>query len=129
MRRSEITSLEWKNLNLNKKTILIPVTKNGEAREVPLSEIALTQILQMNRTQERIFNITSHAITIAFGRACKRAGVNGLPFHALRHEAISRFFEGGFSLAEVALISGHKTWSMLRRYTHLKAEDLAKKMG
>jgi integrase len=128
MRRSEITSLEWKNLNLNKKTILIPVTKNGEAREVPLSEIALTQILQMNRTQARIFNITSHAITIAFGRACKRSGINDLPFHSLRHEAISRFFEKGFSIAEVALISGHKTWSMLRRYTHLKAEDLAKKM-
>ena len=128
MRRSEITSLEWKNLNLDKKTILIPVTKNGEAREVPLSEIALTQILKMNRTQERIFNITSHAITIAFGRACKRSGINDLPFHTLRHEGITRFFERGFTIAEVALISGHKTWSMLRRYTHLKAEDLAKKM-
>jgi len=128
MRRSEIASLEWKHLNLNKKTILIPVTKNGEAREVPLSEIALTQILQMNNAQTRIFNITPHAITIAFGRACKRAGIHGLPFHTLRHEAISRFFERGFSIAEVALISGHKTWSMLRRYTHLKAEDLVKKM-
>jgi len=128
MRRSEIASLEWKHLNLDKKTILIPVTKNGETREVPLSDLALKQILQMDNTQSRIFNITPHAITIAFGRACKRAGVNGLPFHALRHEAISRFFEKGFSIAEVALISGHKTWSMLRRYTHLKAEDLVKKM-
>ena len=128
MRRSEITSLEWKHLNLDKKTILIPVTKNGEAREVPLSELALNQILQMNNAQTRIFNITPHAITIAFGRACKRAGINGLPFHTLRHEAISRFFEKGFSIAEVSLISGHKTWSMLRRYTHLKAEDLAKKL-
>jgi len=128
MRRSEIASLEWKHLNLDKKTILIPVTKNGEVREVPLSEIALNQILQMKNSQERIFTITPHAITTAFMRATKRAGVGDLPFHTLRHEAISRFFERGFSIAEVALISGHKTWSMLRRYTHLKAEDLVKKM-
>ena len=129
MRRSEISSLEWKYLNLNKKTILIPVTKNGESREVPLSEAALNQILQLPKYHQRIFNITPHAITIAFRRSCKRSGINDLNFHALRHEAVSRLFERGFSLAEVALISGHKSWSMLRRYTHLKAEDLAKKMG
>jgi hypothetical protein len=128
MRRSEITSLEWKHLNLNKKTILIPVTKNGETREVPLSEIALSQILQMNQSNTKIFKITSHAITVAFSRACKRAGINKLPFHTLRHEAISRFFEKGFSIAEVSLISGHKTWAMLRRYTHLRAEDLVRKL-
>jgi integrase len=57
MRRSEIASLEWKHLNLNKKTILIPVTKNGEAREVPLSEIALTQILQMNNALKQEYLI------------------------------------------------------------------------
>jgi integrase len=128
MRRSEIASLEWRHLNPDKKTILIPVTKNGETREVPLSDLALKQILQIHKSQERIFVITPHAITTAFMRATKRAGINNLPFHTLRHEAISRFFEKGFSIAEVALISGHKTWSMLRRYTHLKAEDLAKKM-
>jgi integrase len=128
MRRSEITSLEWKHLNLNKKTILIPLTKNGESREVPLSENALRQILKMNRANERVFPITSHAITIAFRRACARAGVKDLRFHDLRHEAISRFFEKGLSLAEVSVISGHKTWSMLRRYTHLKAEDLVCKL-
>ena len=104
------------------------MTKNGETREVPLSDTALNQILQMDKSQERIFTSTPHAITTAFMRATKRAGISGLSFHILRHEAISRFFERGFSLAEVALISGHKTWSMLRRYTHLKAEDLVKKM-
>ena len=129
MRRSEITSLEWKFLSINKKTVLIPMTKNGEEREVPLSEFALNQILKMDHSQERIFPISAHAITVAFRRACGRSGIRDLRFHDLRHEAISRFFEKGFSLAEVALISGHKTWSMLRRYTHLKAEDLVKKLA
>lgn len=128
MRRSEICSLKWKYLNINKKTILIPLTKNGEEREVPLSEIALSQILKMDRVCESIFPISAHAITVAFRRACGRSGIKDLRFHDLRHEAISRLFEKGLSLAEVALISGHKTWSMLRRYTHLKAEDLVHKL-
>jgi integrase len=128
MRRSEIANLEWKHLNLDKKIILIPMTKNGEKREVPLSEVALNQILKIDHSQERIFPISAHAITVAFRRACARSGIKDLRFHDLRHEAISRLFEKRFSLAEVALISGHKTWSMLRRYTHLKAEDLVNKL-
>jgi integrase len=129
MRRSEISSLEWKYLDLEKKTIVIPLTKNGEVREVPLSEVAINQFLKMDRVSERIFPISAHAITVAFRRACRRSEIKDLRFHDLRHEAISRLFEKGLSLAEVAVISGHKTWSMLRRYTHLKAEDLVRKLA
>jgi len=53
------------------------------------------------------------------------ADITGLRFHDLRHEAISRFFEMGLSLPEVALISGHKDPRMLFRYTHLKVESVA----
>jgi hypothetical protein len=129
MRRSEIASLEWKHLDLENRTILLPETKNGDARKVPLSNLAINQIMLMkNNHPTKIFNITAHAITIAFRRTCKRSGIEELPFHTLRHEAVSRFFEKGFSLAEVAAISGHKTWSMLKRYTHLKAENLVSKL-
>ena len=58
----------------------------------------------------------------------KRTEINDLHFHDLRHEAISRFFEKGLSVPEVALISGHKTPVMLFRYTHLKAEKVVKKL-
>jgi integrase len=51
-----------------------------------------------------------------------------LTFHDLRHEATSRFFEKGFNPMEVSTITGHKTLQMLKRYTHLKAEDLAERM-
>jgi integrase len=50
-------------------------------------------------------------------------------FHDLRHEATTRFFEQRLELMEVASITGHKTLTMLRRYTHLRAEDLAKKLA
>lgn len=129
MRRTEIASIEWENINLVKRTLLIPFTKNGEAREIPLSTVALNLLKSLQHEGNgKVFNITAHAITIAFGRACKRANINNLHFHDLRHEAISRLFEKGLSLAEVATISGHKTWTMLRRYTHLSAENIAKKL-
>ena len=67
----------------------------------------------------------------AFERACEphRANISGLRFHDLRHEATSRLFEKGLNVMEVAAITGHKTLDMLKRYTHLRAEDLAKKLG
>ena len=57
-----------------------------------------------------------------------RADLGDLRFHDLRHEAISRFFEMGLSMPEVALISGHKDPRMLFRYTHMKAENVLAKL-
>ena len=129
MRRSEIASLEWKHISLAKRTLLIPITKNGEAREVPLSPIVLQLLSSLEHEGDsKVFDITAHAISIAFGRACKRAKLVNLHFHDLRHEAITRLFERGLTLPEVATISGHKTWTMLRRYTHLSAESIALKL-
>jgi len=68
--------------------------------------------------------MTPNALRLAWGRTTKRAGIEDLHFHDLRHEAISRFFEAGLSIPEVALISGHQDYRMLARYTHLRAEDL-----
>ena len=64
----------------------------------------------------------------AWRRALKRAKINGLRFHDLRHEAVSRMVEAGLGDQEVAAISGHKSMQMLRRYTHLRAEDLVDRM-
>jgi len=60
-----------------------------------------------------------------------KLAMNGkdIRFHDLRHEATSRFFEKGLNVMEVATITGHKDLRMLQRYTHLRAEDLAKKLG
>ncbi len=68
------------------------------------------------------------AVRQAWDRLCRRAAIEDLHFHDLRHEAISRFFERGLSVPEVALISGHRDYRMLFRYTHLRAEDVAKKL-
>jgi integrase len=59
----------------------------------------------------------------------KRTGIKNLRLHDLRHEATTRFFELGLNIMEVSAITGHKDLQMLKRYTHLKAEDLALKLG
>jgi integrase len=79
------------------------------------------------RADGKVFGLEPDSISQAFDRACKRAEIQNLHFHDLRHEAASRFFEIGFGIMEVASITGHKDLKMLRRYTHLRAEDLAKK--
>ena len=129
MRRGEIAGMTWEMLDLKKRTVTLPETKNGEKRIVPLSTEAIRILSGIPRRLDgSVWGITEDPITRAFVRACQRAKVDGLTFHDLRHEATSRLFEKGFNPMEVAAITGHKTLQMLKRYTHLKAEDLAKRM-
>jgi len=129
MRRGEITALMWDNVDIGRCTAYLPETKNGTARTVPLSLKAVTVLKALPRaTSGRVFPIEGNGLSHAFTDACRRAGIEGLHFHDLRHEATSRLFEDGFAIQEVAAITGHQTLQMLKRYTHLRAEDLAKKM-
>lgn len=61
-------------------------------------------------------------------QALRAARISGLRFHDLRHEAVSRLVEAGLNDQEVAAISGHKSMQMLKRYTHLRAEDLVARL-
>jgi integrase len=148
MRLSELTGARWEHLDLAQRTLHLPDTKNGDSRTVPLSTAALTTLLKLRNSfaepnSGRVFDITPHAATVAFRRAVKRARkaylesrgdrqdeglFSNLRFHDLRHEAVSRLFERGLNVVEVSSISGHKTLQMLKRYTHLRAADLAKKL-
>jgi integrase len=129
MRREEITNMEWKDINIKARTLHIPKTKTDTPRTIPLSGKAIEVLSGIpRRIDGKVFDIQPHSITQAFDRACTRAGIEDLRFHDLRHEATSRFFEKGFNLMEVSSITGHKDLRMLKRYTHLKAEDLAARM-
>jgi integrase len=134
MRRGEVLALTWQNVDMTARVAVLPMTKNGDARRVPLSSAAL-KVLEEARSEPIqsikgvVFDIHPVAMDKAWRRACSKAGIADLHFHDLRHEAVSRLFELGLNPMEVASISGHKTLSMLQRYTHLKAEDLARKLG
>lgn len=128
MRRSELVLLRREQVR--GKVAYLEDTKNGERRAVPLSSraVALLQGLPA-RIDGRYFSLSLNTISNYFPRACEAAGVVNLRFHDLRHEATSRLFERGFTMMEVAAITGHKTLSMLKRYTHLSPHALAEKLG
>ena len=144
MRRSEIAGMTWDRVDLKKKTVTLTETKNGEKRVVPLSPEAQRILMAFPRKLDgKVWGMEPDSITQAFIRALSRARaiyekdceekgekpddsfLADLTFHDFRHEATSRLFEKGLNPMQVAAITGHKTLQMLKRYTHLKAEDLA----
>ena len=130
MRRSEILGLTWDNIDLERRIAFLPITKNGSSREVPLSARAFEVLRQQQSKKiDHPFPVKANAFRLAWDRLRARAGLVDFKFHDLRHEALSRFFEMGLSIPEVALISGHRDVKMLMRYTHLRAEDLVKKIS
>jgi integrase len=132
MRRNELASLRWEDIDLDKQTAHLPKTKTDVPRTIPLSKAAVAALKNLGvKDDGRVFSLQGESMSQAFERACEphRANVTGVRFHDLRHEATSRLFEKGLNLMEVAAITGHKTLEMLKRYTHLKAETLAQKLG
>jgi integrase len=117
MRLGELLSLQWDHIDMRKRVAFLPETKNGDSRTVPLSSLAI-EVLKMwpRSVSGRVFPhwARTDSCEHAWRRAIERAGLKDLRFHDLRHEA--------------AAITGHKTLQMLKRYTHLRAEDLAKKL-
>ncbi|MDB2468538.1 site-specific integrase [Alphaproteobacteria bacterium] len=127
MRRSEILKLRWCDVDLENGFASLYDTKNGEDRRVPLTRRCIEVLKTVPQTHEQVFPISATCLRLAWNRARKKAGITDLRFHDLRHEAVSRFFEMGMSVPEVALISGHKDVRQLFRYTHLNPENVFKK--
>lgn len=128
MRRSELLSLRREHIR--GKHALLEDTKNGTRRLVPLS-VRARELLESlpARIDGAVFSLAPHSVTQYFVKACRAANIENLHLHDLRHEGTSRFFEKGLSMMEVASITGHKSMSMLRRYTHLCPDSLAEKLG
>lgn len=130
MRRSELLALSWQDVFLHDSYVRLHDTKNGEARDVPLSTRANSLLEGLPRhISGRVFPITGDAIKKAFTRAVVRAGLGDFHFHDLRHEATSRIAEKLDNVLELSAVTGHKTLTMLKRYYHPRAKDLARKLG
>ena len=130
MRRGELLSLRWSDVFLTDRYVRLHDTKNGESRDVPLSIRAHSVLANLPRhISGRVFPITGEAVKKVFTRAVVRAELGDLHFHDLRHEATSRIAEKLDNVLELSAVTGHKTLSMLKRYYHPRAKDLAKKLG
>jgi integrase len=158
MRRGEMLSLQWENVDLNRRTAFLPDTKNGDSRNVPLSSRAVSILAALpcqlgdddrygDSRRGQVFLTTAMALRKGFGRAieraqgayacdCRKARQRPIPgfledihFHDTRHEAASRIAEKLSNILELSAVTGHKDVRMLKRYYHPRAEDLAKKLG
>jgi len=132
MRRGELLDLRWEHVDLKRCVAHLPLTKNGDSRDVPLSRRAVETLRQLRADDpksERVFPMTGNAVRLAFEHLRVRAEMSDFHFHDLRHEAISRLFEKGLNIAEVSAISGHREMKMLQRYVHLRAVDLVARLG
>jgi integrase len=130
MRRGELLSLRWENVNVLAQTALLPMTKNGTARIVPLSKSAVSVLQALPQAiNGRVFPLSYMVVNNCFVAACKRAGIVDLHFHDLRHTATTRLAEKLPNVIELAAVTGHQTIQMLKRYYHPKAEILARKLG
>ena len=130
MRRGELMSLLWVHVDFEKSVAFLPITKNGDSRYVPLSRKAIRILKLLPRDIEgRVFPLNKGTVSIFFLKAARRAKIEDIHFHDLRHMAITRLASVFSNPMELAAISGHKSLSMLKRYTHFKAEDLVKKLN
>lgn len=130
MRQGEILKLRWEDVNLSQRVATLHDTKNGTRRDVPLSLVARDMLLRLGpKSAGKIFSYVGNGLKSTWRLMLQRLQIEDLHFHDLRHEGCSRLFEKGtLDMMEIAAISGHKSLAMLKRYTHLKAQKLVRKM-
>lgn len=126
-RQEEICRIQWQDYDAGNSRVMVRDMKNpGEKRGnhvwCNLPEPAAKIIEAMPRTSEAIFPFKTSAISAAFTRTCAILGIEDLHFHDLRHEGVSRLFEMDLDIPHVALVSGHRSWAALKRYTHIQTD-------
>jgi integrase len=130
MRQGEICRIRWADLNEDRRTVIIrdrkdPKKKEGNDQEIPLFGPAWEIVERQPRLDDRIFPYDEKSVSAAFTRSCQQLGIENLRFHDLRREGASRLMEMGFSVAEVASITGHRDLNILWQvYTKINPETL-----
>lgn len=129
MRQGEIVRLRWADLDDEKRLVLIrdrkdPRKKTGNDQWVPLLGDAWAIVQRQPKDGDFIFPIGGGTVSKYFTLCCADLSIPDLHFHDLRHEGTSRLFEDGYTIEQVAVITGHKSWNHLKRYVQLKPEDL-----
>lgn len=133
MRLSEILTLEWRNVDLEKGRVILHETKSGEVRQVAITGLAF----ELLKEHDKYRRLDTHLlfpgkfpkkpidIRAAWEAAVDRAQITNLRFHDTRHSCASYLAMNGVSLAEIAEVLGHKTLAMVKRYAHLSDSHTA----
>lgn len=136
MRLNEICSITIEDIDPSTPSVWIrnrkdPKEKQGNDQRVPLLPDAweIVQAHILGRTEGKVFECNAATCSTYFTRACVALGIKDLHFHDLRHAATTSFFRAGLDIPYVAVLTGHKTWAMLKRYTKITAEDVLDKLS
>ncbi|MEY4908203.1 MAG: hypothetical protein RL260_1921 [Pseudomonadota bacterium] len=130
MRRGEACGLLWSDVDHDKRLVLIryrkdPRKKAGNDQWVPLLPDAWEVVQRQPEPRgDRLFPVEPGTLSKYFLEACRALSIPDLRLHDMRHEGASKLFEAGYEIQQVALVTGHKQWDTLKRYTQLKPEDL-----
>ena len=122
-RQEEICRIQWADLDEENKRVLVRKMKHPREKTdtwVFLVEAAWSIIQRQEKTANEIFPYNGKSISAAFTRACNFLEIEDLRFHDLRHECTSWLFELGWDIPRVSSVTGHKSWSSLQRYTHIR---------
>jgi len=131
MRKGEILNLRWSDIDFDKYFIFIKESKSGKMRKVPMNSIVSSALNSIERKSEFVFynpktNGHLRDFKTAFKAACRRAGIEDLRFHDLRHSAATFMVQGGIDLVTVKEILGHSSIEMTMRYAHPTPENKRK---
>ena len=131
MRKGELLNAKWSDIDFSQSTLYIPKTKNDYPRTIPLTPRAIDILRSIERKdcRSQIILVNYYTLNSWWVELLRAAEIRNLRWHDLRHEGISRHFEYGLSVPEVAMISGHRDYQMLRRYTHIKPANVAAKLA
>ncbi len=131
MRQGELLSLTYDSVFLDRRFVHLDKTKNGDTRDVPLTNRAVylfERIIENQNENKRLFTISSASTDVLFRKYRNKAGIRDLHFHDTRHEAITRLSKK-LGVLELARMVGHRNISQLMTYYNETAESLASKYG
>jgi len=131
MRKGEIVRIRWRDVRLEKRHIHLPLTKNGDERNVPLSSKAVALILMLRHGEP-----AEHLVPVSIGnldklmrRARDATGLREVRFHDSRREAATVMSKRLSNVLELAAVTGHRSLHVLKGYYEPSPEDLADKLG
>ncbi|MCP4898878.1 MAG: site-specific integrase [bacterium] len=123
LRRGELLSLRWEQVDLFEKVITVKHSKSGKVRHVPINDIAFEYLRTIPGGYDKgpVFTWAGNSITsikTAFNAAVRRAGIPPLRFHDLRHTFATRLVLAGVDLPTLQELMGHASITTTRRYAH-----------
>ncbi len=127
-RLGELCSLDWEHVHLDRRFIHLSETKNGDSRDVPLSQYAAFLFTRLNQKESGyVFQVNTGTASTLFRRYRQKAGIHDMHLHDTRHEGVSRLAKK-LTMMELAKMVGHRDPRSLMIYYEPSAEELAAKL-